>query len=318
MRYAIISDIHGNLPTLDLVLEDAQNNNVNSFIFVGDYFLSNPYPNECIERIRAIEKKYIIRGNEEAYLENLIGKDQSTWTDGQMQISYYCYRAVSEDNLKYVLALPQTLALSDSGIDIFIAHSSADFINDCEHKEWSTSKLATRYKETKLTSELLHNDIRDYIENDEKCRSVIGNLDSGVYIFGHSHIQWSWQSENDRVTLLNPGSCGLPLDGIKNSIPYTILEISDNGQVEIEEKRLPFSMDDYLDKLRNSDQYEKANVWTKIIIKELNTGFEHLYFFLRYVEEYANKICDTRRPFAVDTWEKAYELWEEEYCNKRV
>lgn len=105
MKYAIISDIHGNLPALDLVLEDAQSNNVDSFIFVGDYFLSNPFPNECVERIRSIQYKHIIRGNEEAYLENLIGKDQSTWTDGQMQISYYCYRAVSEDNLKYILSI---------------------------------------------------------------------------------------------------------------------------------------------------------------------------------------------------------------------
>lgn len=318
MKYAIISDIHGNLPALDLVLEDAQSNNVDSFIFVGDYFLSNPFPNECMERIRSIQYKHIIRGNEEAYLENLIGKDQSTWTDGQMQISYYCYRAVSENNLKYILSIPTKLKINSHGIDINIAHSSSEFISDCEHKEWSPAKLATKYKAQLITVESLHNVIHDYIENDEKCRSVIGNLEAGIYIFGHSHIQWNWQSEDKRITLINPGSCGLPLDGIKNSIPYTILEISENGQVTVEEKRLPFSMKDYINILRKSDQYEKANVWTQIIIKELNSGFEHLYFFLRYVEEYAEKIGDTRRPFAVDTWEKAYELWEKEYCNERI
>lgn len=318
MKYAIISDIHGNLPALDLILEDAQSNNVDSFIFVGDYFLSNPFPNECMERIRSIQYKHIIRGNEEAYLENLIGKDQSTWTDGQMQISYYCYRAVSEDNLKYILSIPTKLKINSHGIDINIAHSSSEFIGDFEHKEWSPAKLATKYKAQLITVESLHNVIHDYIENDEKCCSVIGNLEAGIYIFGHSHIQWSWQSEDGRITFINPGSCGLPLDGIKNSIPYTILEIADNGHVTIEEKRLPFSMEDYINILRKSDQYEKANVWTQIIIKELNSGFEHLYFFLRYVEEYAEKIGDTRRPFAVDTWEKAYKLWEKEYCNERI
>ena len=158
----------------------------------------------------------------------------------------------------------------------------------------------------------LVSNVDGYIENDEKCRSVIGNLESGIYIFGHSHIQWTWQSEDGNITLINPGSCGLPLDGIKNSIPYTILEISDNGQASIEEKRIPFPMDEYTESLRKRDQYEKANVWTKLIIKELSSGFEHLYFFLRYVEEYADKIGDTRRPYVVDTWEKAYELWEAE------
>lgn len=117
MRFAIISDIHGNLPVLETVLEDAGNNHVDNYIFVGGYCLSNPYPNECIQRIRDLEKKYIIRGNEEKYLENLIGKDQTMWTDGQMQIAYYCYRAISTDNLEFLLSMPNTLKLTYNDID---------------------------------------------------------------------------------------------------------------------------------------------------------------------------------------------------------
>ena len=33
MRFAIISDIHGNLPALNAVLEDADNNNIENFYF---------------------------------------------------------------------------------------------------------------------------------------------------------------------------------------------------------------------------------------------------------------------------------------------
>lgn len=315
MRYAIISDVHGNMPALDIVFEDAANHNVDSFIFVGDYFLSNPFPNECMDRIRSIENKYIIRGNEEAYLENLIGKDQSTWTDGQMQISYYCYRAVSEENLKYVLSLPSKVNLSDCNIDIFIAHSSAEFIEDYELKEWGTPQLAKKYITQTLTKDKLNNEVQVYFDNDEKFSSFISTMNSGVYIFGHSHIQWNWQSEDGKITLINPGSCGLPLDGIKNSIPYTILEITNNGQVSVIEKRLSFDMQNYIDIIKKSDQYVKANVWSKVIIKELVTAKEHLYFFLRFTENYANQIGDTRRPFALDTWENAYKLWEKEFCN---
>lgn len=39
MRLAIISDIHGNLPALETVLEDAGNNHVDNCIFVGDIVL---------------------------------------------------------------------------------------------------------------------------------------------------------------------------------------------------------------------------------------------------------------------------------------
>ena len=47
-----------------------------------------PFPDECISALRKIENKIIIRGNEERYLENLIGKNQSKWTDGQMQVKF--------------------------------------------------------------------------------------------------------------------------------------------------------------------------------------------------------------------------------------
>ena len=99
MKYAVISDIHGNYPALKAVLEDAKNQGVTHYLFAGDYCLSGPWPNECVEAIKTISQKTVIRGNEEKYLEDLVGKDQSQWTDGQMQISYWNYKNVKQDNL---------------------------------------------------------------------------------------------------------------------------------------------------------------------------------------------------------------------------
>lgn len=309
MRFAIISDIHGNLPALDAVLEDANSNNIDNFIFVGDYCLSNPYPNECIQRIRCLDKKHIIRGNEEKYLENLIDKDQKIWTDGQMQISYYCYRAISADNLDFILSMPNILKLTYNDVELHIAHSSEEFIADCEHKEWSTAQVAKRYMDHDVTSDSFRADIHNYFDNNDRFQQIFSELEQGVYIFGHSHIQWSYQSTDGKTILINPGSCGLPLDGVIGSIPYTILDISDTGSSIVEERRIPFDMEEYIDVLIKSDQFVKANVWSKVIIQELRTAREHLFYFLRFAEEYADKIDDKRRPFMLDTWEKAYELW---------
>lgn len=309
MKFAIISDIHGNLPALETVLEDVKSNNVDNYIFAGDYCLSNPYPNECIQRMRGLEKKYIIRGNEEKYLENLIGKDQTMWTDGQMQISYYCYRAISTDNLDFLLSMPNTLKLTCNDIDLHIAHSSEEFIDDCEYKEWSSSQVAKRYMDKNVTSDSFRADICNYFDNNEKFQQIFKQLEHGIYIFGHSHIQWSYQSKDGKTILINPGSCGLPLDGVTGSIPYTILDISDTGNITVEEKRIPFDIDEYINILVKSEQFLKANVWSKIIIEELRTSREHLFFFLRFVEQYAEKIGDMRRPFVLDTWENAYKLW---------
>lgn len=309
MRFAIISDIHGNLPALDAVLEDAKNNNIDCFIFVGDYCLSNPYPNECIQRMRDLDKKYIIRGNQEKYLENLIDKDQTMWVDGQMQIAYYCYRAISDDNLDFLLSMPNTLKLSFSDVNLHVAHSSAEFIDDCEHKEWSSSKVAKRNANRMVTSDSFRSDIHNYFDGNDRFQQIFSELEQGVYIFGHSHIQWSYKSKDGKTILINPGSCGLPLDGVIGSIPYTVLDISDVGNIIVEEKRIPFDMEAYVEVFIKSDQFVEANVWSKIVIQELRTARGHLFDFLGFAEKYAEKIDDKRRPFMLGTWEKAYELW---------
>nr|MCR5499568.1 metallophosphoesterase [Acetatifactor sp.] len=69
-RFAIISDIHGNLPALVKVLEDIKSRGIEQFIIAGDYCLSGAWPNDCIHTLKEIPKKWIIQGNEERYLEN--------------------------------------------------------------------------------------------------------------------------------------------------------------------------------------------------------------------------------------------------------
>ena len=54
MKYAIISDIHGNYPALQAVMEDMKGQCISGFIFVGDYCISGPWPDECIDAIRAV------------------------------------------------------------------------------------------------------------------------------------------------------------------------------------------------------------------------------------------------------------------------
>lgn len=311
MRLAVISDVHGNLPALNAVIEDAEREHADQFIFAGDYCLSNPWPDECITRIKNLSNKHIIRGNEEKYIENLVGKDQSTWTDGQMQISYWCYQKISPENREYLLSLPAQTKLMFHDVPLHLSHSSADFISDSENKEWSTVKVAERYKDRYISPSTFREDIHRYLKGDEQFQEVFRDLQDGIYVFGHTHTQWSYQSDDGKKLLVNPGSCGLPLDCIEDGVPYTILNISEDGKIEVEEKRVLFAKDTYIDSFLQSEQFEKANVWSKIILKELKTNREHLSFFLWFVEDYAQKIGDAVRPFSVSTWEKAFELWEQ-------
>ncbi|MBR4758563.1 MAG: GNAT family N-acetyltransferase [Lachnospiraceae bacterium] len=309
LRYAILSDIHGNQPALLKVIEDAGKRGIDHFIIAGDYCISGAWPDECIATIMDLPGKVVIRGNEERYLENLIGKDQAAWTDGQMQISYWSYRNIRPDHLEYLLSLPQTAEFAYGKTKVHVTHSSDQFLGEYEFPQFGPAVLAGRYADCVVTKERLSRDLQELLDQDPVFAAKVNTLEDGVYIFGHSHVQWSYKVSGRNVLLVNPGSCGLPLDAIEESIPYSILTISEDGETGIEEIRIPFSKRDYVKKLRQTSQYEQAAVWSKVITFELLTAREHMTFFLRFAEQYANQKGDDRRPFSMETWEEAYEIW---------
>ena len=51
MRFAILSDIHGNLPALEAALELFARAGVDRYLCAGDLVGYGPFPNECVERI---------------------------------------------------------------------------------------------------------------------------------------------------------------------------------------------------------------------------------------------------------------------------
>lgn len=60
MKYALISDIHGNLPALKAVINDARENKVDHFIFLGDYCIGLGYPNEVVDCIRTTDPHILL------------------------------------------------------------------------------------------------------------------------------------------------------------------------------------------------------------------------------------------------------------------
>lgn len=304
MKYAIISDIHGNLPALSAVLKDLEAAGVEKYIFAGDYYMCLPFPNEVIELIKNFTNAYIIKGNEEDYLLNLAEQDQRTWTDGQFCALYWCFKTITEENRAFLSPLPEKLAVSDGGVGINIAHSPVEFIGEGILKEFSSERIAEKYG-ISFSREALLNDISEFLTNDADINGRLSNLSDGIYIFGHHHVQWNFRSGNK--LFINPGSCGLPLDGIKDA-PYSVLEITNNGW-NLEERRVRYDVDALADDLKKSELYAEANIWSEIILRELMTSFEHVRVFLTYAEIYANKKNDKIRPFTRETWAEAYNEW---------
>lgn len=65
MRLAIFSDVHGNLPALELMLRDA--GVVDGFISLGDTVNYGPWGNECVDLVASLPNTVLIVGNHEDY-----------------------------------------------------------------------------------------------------------------------------------------------------------------------------------------------------------------------------------------------------------
>ena len=65
---ALLYDIHGNLPALEAVLDEAQEEGVDGYLLGGDFAAYSPWALETVERLRALPASTWIRGNGERWL----------------------------------------------------------------------------------------------------------------------------------------------------------------------------------------------------------------------------------------------------------
>lgn len=87
MRFAVISDIHGNLEALEAVLADAQAHHCTHFVCLGDVVGYNANPSECVQIIQELECP-VVKGNhdEQASIEdstegfNELAEEAIGWT----------------------------------------------------------------------------------------------------------------------------------------------------------------------------------------------------------------------------------------------
>jgi predicted phosphodiesterase len=169
----LLYDIHGNLPALDAVLEDADREGVDTWLLGGDFAAFGPWPLETIERLRELPGSTWIRGNGERWLR----EPPTDRPDVMEALSQADSGLGTEEGWLYSL---QPQAELDG---VLYVHGSP--LSDVE----SFAPEPAEGEERMLL--------------DVRGRAVV---------FGHSHQQFRRPGPNG-IDLLNPGSVGMPLDG---------------------------------------------------------------------------------------------------------
>lgn len=226
MRIAIISDIHGNLPSLDTVFADlAAQPNIERIYCLGDLVGYAPFPNEVVERIREAEIPTIIGNYDDgtgfdrddcgcAYKEpaaKALGDQSFAWTKAH----------VTEENKAFLRTLPREIRLTLDGVRLLLVHGSP-----------------------RRTNEYLYED-----RPDASFQRLADASDADAIFFGHTHIPYVKQV--GEVLFTNAGSVGKPKDGDPRAC-YVVVDV-DGGKLDVQFRRVPYPVERVAEAIQQSD-----------------------------------------------------------------
>ena len=213
MRYALISDIHANLPALQSVLRDiAAREGVDATYHLGDLVGYAPWPNEVVEMLIAFSIPGVA-GNYDSTVATDYKHCGCQYEDPhQEQLSHASYawtRAhVSARTRAFLRSLPFRIDLRPNGghvagPTVILVHGNQALNTVYVHQDRPDSFLA-------------------------KMGSTLGTRAGDVVCFGHTHVPWHREVEG--VHYVNTGSVGRPKDGDWRA-SYVLIEITGSDVV---------------------------------------------------------------------------------------
>lgn len=133
-RIALFSDVHGNLPALDAVLEQVRARRIREVYCLGDLVGYGPDPTGIIDRIRALGVT-TIQGNYDEGIGTRRGECGCFYASEQARrdgaASYaYTSRMVDDEHAAWLAALPPAVRFEYRGARVLLAHGSPRKVNE--------------------------------------------------------------------------------------------------------------------------------------------------------------------------------------------
>jgi predicted phosphodiesterase len=171
----ILYDIHGNLPALEAVLDDARAAGADRFVLGGDYALFGPWPRETVERLRELDAEWL-RGNGERWTAHPGDAPQDEVVQGAVAA---CSDMLGPKVCAELGALPFDLCIAE-----------------------------VRYVHASPVS-----DVRSFgPDHDDSEEEMLDGVLERRLVFGHTHLPFRRHAKAG-IELVNPGSVGMPFDG---------------------------------------------------------------------------------------------------------
>jgi predicted phosphodiesterase len=251
---ALLADIHGNLPALEAVLHDLQQFQVDAVVVAGDVISWAPHSAAVMERVTR-EGWPVIRGNHEYYLLDYdTPRAPAHWRE--YSLLPWMHRQLSERWRNVIATWPDTLSLRfPDAPPLRIVHGSPQ------------SPWQPLYAHC----------------TDEELAASLQNVEEDWIVAGHTHLVTERHiqgPEGKHWHLFNPGSVGVPLDGIF-AASYMILD-GDTSGWKPTFHRVAFDYAPLFEEFRRGRFVEECGVTGHLVMREFETARVQVHPFLQW------------------------------------
>ncbi len=178
MRVGVLSDVHGNLPALEVVLVEVEREAPDVLVVCGDV-ASGPLPGETIDLLMRVPGARFVRGNADRGLVAAYDRlPLPEWPGPDVE---WCAERISRRQRDFLAAFEETIRLDVDGLGrVLFCHGSPRSDEEI---------ISARTPDTRV-------------------RALVAGVDADVVVCGHPHLPFDRRVNGLRV--VNPGSVGMP------------------------------------------------------------------------------------------------------------
>lgn len=229
IQVAVFSDVHGNLPALEVVLKDIEQRGIRQKFCLGDLVDFAPWGNEVIEKIRSLNIPCLMGNHDERIAFDIpvapLSKHSEEETNARFIAIDHSKRHITEENKKFLSELPFHLKLNYK----------------VGKKHWNIQLVH---------SSLSSNDTYLYeSEKDEIFTNMLNDSQSDVIVMGHTHLSFKKQFEN-KTWAINCGSVGRSKE--ENRLASYIILTLDEEKITPEIVQLPYPIEETARQIKES------------------------------------------------------------------
>lgn len=254
-RLAVLADIHGNLPALEAVIADMAQFEVDQVIVAGDSINWGPFSAQVLERILHANWA-VMRGNHEFYMlyyntpfapDNWRGFSTLRWLN----------QSIPKPLRNAVSCLPDELRLCFGDAPfVRVVHGSPP------NNHWQG--------------------IYPTQTSDDQVMTMLGGVAENTVIAAHTHLRMERHVGDWHI--INPGSVGLPLDGVHGA-RYMLLDGSTAGWTPTF-RLVPYDLAPLLAECERLDYVQQLGITGRIMIEEFRTARPLVYAFNQWRRKY--------------------------------